>query len=367
MIQFTRHPVVGMLASIAVGISVTSTLAVTNSVYTDPVGFYKLATASGDTIASIPFTREAVSSTLIQSIDQASSNLTISTPLWTPGQFVFSPSTGQSNTYYAFIASGAKEGAYYTIVTNTATTLTLLLETDDLIGISPNDRLLIIPYWTLDTAFPEGRGVHESPAAGDRRTEILIPDTASTGINLSPTLTYFFLSNATTRAWRRVGGGTANRGADVLFPDLYFIIRNNTNAATTFTPIGWVPMKKQRIALATGGTTSQQDNFVAVARPAPQTLNESGLVTSGAFRTSPAAGARTDELLVFDNAAIVNKSPAATYFFLSNATVQAWRKVGGGTVDQGTNEVFTPGTGVIIRKSTNATPTVVQWINSPNY
>jgi uncharacterized protein (TIGR02597 family) len=115
---------------------------------------------------------------------------------------------------------------------------------------------------------------------------------------------------------------------------------------------------------------SKQDNFVALTRPATNTLNESGLVQSGAFLSSASQlNQNGDQLLVFNNGQTgQNKSPAATYYYLSS--LSCWCRVNDsqgtyGTTDMGNEPVFVPGTGVIIRKKLGSAST--NWVNSPNY
>jgi uncharacterized protein (TIGR02597 family) len=74
---------------------------------------------------------------------------------------------------------------------------------------------------------------------------------------------------------------------------------------------------------------------------------------------------RKDELHVFDNAAEgKNKSASAIYFFYNGA----WRRVGlPASTDVGTNVVFNPGTGVIIRKAITIDGSTAVWQNPPNY
>jgi uncharacterized protein (TIGR02597 family) len=92
------------------------------------------------------------------------------------------------------------------------------------------------------------------------------------------------------------------------------------------------------------------------------TLDQSQLASSGAFASSLLPGTRTDELLVFDNSSAQrNKSAVAVYYFWDSA----WRRVGAGAAIVGSDPVFTPGTGFIIRKATNTTSSI--WVNSPNY
>jgi uncharacterized protein (TIGR02597 family) len=249
------------------------------------------------------------------------------------------------------------EGRLYPIVTNAANTLTLNLGGDSLSGAAVNDSIVVEPYWTLATAFPDGSGVNISPTAGNRNTELLMPDQASVGINLSSTKIYYFHNGL----WKAIGQGNADLGIDTLSPNSHFIIRHNVSTNTTFVTLGAVVGSKIAIAFRTS-PTGAQDAAVALARPVTLTLDQSQLASSGAFASSPLPGTRTDELLVFDNSvAQRNKSPVAVYYYWNSA----WRRVDAGAAIVGSDAVFTPGTGVVIRKATNTTASV--WVNSPNY
>lgn len=347
-----------MLVLLTLGVAVLDARAEAAS---DPAGFDKVdLLGNSDTIVSIPFSRPEAAFALVESV--AGSNVTVKgSPGWVPNQFVYAGVT-QPNTYYMRLLSGAKEGSYYPILANGTNDLTINLSSDDLSTVTNGTRLAVVSYWTLATAFPGGKGVIASASGFTRKTEVLIPDVNGVGINLSPVATYYFLTNATftNGIWVQVGAGTTNQNDDVLLPDNYFIVRHNTASNTVFTAHGSVPVSKLTVPLSTE-TSTKQDNFIALTRPVTNTLDESGLVQSGAFLASAGAFNRSDELLVFDNDQVAkNKAAAATYYYLST-----WRRVGSGTTNMGSQPVFTPGTGVIIRKQTNGVSSL--WVNSPTY
>ena len=329
---------------------------------TEPVGYNTVSMlANSDTYLSVPFQRPAA---FIGQVSSVSGNtLTLAgSPGWSTNQFVYA-SGSQSNTYYAFIRSGSKEGNYYTITASGSNTLTVDLGGDTFAGLAAGDSVGVIPYWTLGTVFPAasvGVAFASSASAAVRQTQILIPDLASAGINLAPTVTYFFYNGA----WRRFGQSLAiNKNDDVLLPDAYFIVRNQAFTGVS-TQTGSVLVKKFVTPLATriGG---KQDNPVALLRPIPVTLNDSGLISSGAFTPTTSVAARTDELLVFDNTATgTNKAASATYFYYNGA----WRKFGSSlALDFGSTVVFSPNTAVQIRKASSATGNAIVWTNTPAY
>ena len=184
-----------------------------------------------------------------------------------------------------------------------------------------------------------------------------MPDTNSAGVNLSAAKIYFYNSGI----WKQVADGANVHNDEVLQPNSHFVVRHNVATNTTFTTMGLAVTAKLRISLQTQSTTLQ-DNYIGLVRPAPMSLNESGLINSSAFQASPLPGTRTDELLVFDNSAVArNKSASGVYYYWNNA----WRQVGAGSTDVGANQILQPGTGFIIRKYTNNVSPV--WLNSPNW
>jgi uncharacterized protein (TIGR02597 family) len=311
---------------------------------------------NSDNFVSLPFTRAGAIPVNVASVSGSVVTITNS-PNWTSNQFVYTPGT-QSNTYYAHFVSGSAEGHIYPITSNTPNTLTLNPGADNLNAVAAGDGISIEAYWTLDTTFPNGAEVNISPTTGNRNTEILLPDLTTSGINLSATKVYFF----NTGIWKQVGQGSTSHNDDVLLPNTYFIVRHNVSTNTVLTTLGNVVTSKVAVVLQSS-TTNPQDNCVALLRPAPMSLNNSGLISSGAFTPSPLPATRADELLTFDNSvANRNKSAAAVYYYWGNA----WRQVGAGTNDVGNNQVLNGGSGFIIRKATNAANSTL-WTNAPNY
>jgi uncharacterized protein (TIGR02597 family) len=319
----------------------------------DPAGVMPVTVlGNSDSYMSIPFTRPIAESHAVAAI--AGNMVTLSNANWATGQYVYAAGV-QSNVYYARFDSGALEGRAYNVVSNDATTLILDLGSDVLDAAAIGDAVSIVPHWSLDSAFPNGDGIFASPSPGNRFSEVLLPDSTATGVNLSSSKIYFFNAGI----WKQVGQSSVNHGDDVLPLNSYFIVRQNVASNSTMTALGAVVLSKLSIPLRNDPSASQ-DNALALTRASAITLNNSGLIASGAFSPSPLPGSRTDELLTFDNTAVAkNKSSSAVFYYWNNA----WRQVGLGSTDVGSLAVFTPATGFIIRKATNTTSVV--WTNAP--
>ncbi len=322
-----------------------------------PVGFLNLSLlGNSDNFVSLPFARPGAISAIVASV---SANVVAAggSPNWASSQFVYAGGP-QSNTYCARFTSGAAEGRLYRITNNTANSFSVDLGTDTNIpGAGAGDSISIESYWTLAAVFPNGDGVNISPTVGNRNTEVLIPATSNQGMNLSATKVYYFNAGV----WKQVGQGNTSYNDEVLAPNSYFVVRHNVSTNTFLTTLGAVVTSKLSLSLLTDATDTQ-DNPVGLMRPLPISLDDSGLISSGAFSASLLPGSRTDELLTYDNTvASRNKSASSVYYYWGSA----WRKVGAGTANVGANAVFGAGTGIIIRKATNNAP--VLWTSAANY
>ena len=253
-----------------------------------------------------------------------------------------------------------KEGSYYTVTANGTNSLTVNLNGDSLGTVAAGTSVSLIPYWTLGTAFPAanaGTSFIASTSTKARGTQILMPNLTSTGINLSAAAVYFFLNGE----WV-LSTDTANSYNDViLLPSTYFTVRN-ASTATTFTPSGGVYMNRLTIPLDTA-SNSQQDNAVAVPRPTTVTLNDLGLIASGAFTPSASTKARADQLFLYDNTvASINKSASAVYYYYNGA----WRSANDSSSDYGTTPI-PYGVGITIRKAVTSNSITSFWQNTRNY
>ncbi len=336
------------------------TLVQAQTVTTAPVGFVRYnALANSDIFVTPPFERPAIWTGTIASV--SGSVVTLNNASFTANQLVYASGT-QPNTYYLRIGNHSttnpKEGNYYTITANGTNTVTLDLAGDNISSIAPGTKAKIIPYWTLNTLFPNGQGVVGSPSVLSPVTEILVPSQTANGTNLATAATYFYLNNQSQ--WKMIGSAS-NKNDTVLNPDSYFIVRSKSTGSQ-FAIAGNVELGKQSLWLRTQNS-GKQDNPVGLARPMPIKLDDLGLISSGAFAPSPSVLQVTDELLVFNNSATgINKSATATYFY----TGGQWKKIGNISYNAG-NDTINLYEGVIIRKNqVSGGPTVVG-INPPNY
>ena len=336
-------------------LSVTNVTGVTN-VSTEPAGFQKVdLIGNSDTIVALPFVRPEFAAGIVTAVTGNQVQIT-GAPAWTPGQLAYAAGT-QPDTYQLFVRSGTNEGRLYTITNNTANSVTLDLNGSTLSGLAANDRVSILPAWTLATVFPEGNGIFPSPWLIRRPTEVLLPDMDGTGINLSSCKIFCYQPGA----WKQIGQGGVSKNDEIIPLNTYLTVRHNVPTNTACVLSGTVLTSKISVPLAVS-TTHRQDNFVSLARPSAISLDDSGLAASAAFRTSPSPLNPTDELLVFDNSVPgKNKSASAVYYLLESG----WFRVGGSSTPAGTHPVLAPSAAIIIRKST--APLGVVWNHPSSY
>jgi uncharacterized protein (TIGR02597 family) len=328
---------------------------------TDPVGFMTVATpTNNDTIIGAPLTKPPI----FQGAVSSRSNFVITV----------SPSPGFSNLaatpHYVQPVTGAQAGYIFDVATNDSNSITLVNNGITPTGLDPSNSFKVIPYWTIGDIFPAADvnvSFTASPNSISRRTQILFPNVTGTGINRAASATYFFLSDTNGAYWRLVGGGITNFNGAPILPDSYFTVRNPTNSAANLqvTIAGNVNTGAMAVELfSTNGTVN--DNYVSLGRPTDITLDDLGLLSSGAFTPSPNTITRQDQLLILSNSAPgINKGASVTYFYVtnSNPTNQGWRAVGAGSTNVGTN-IIQGAIGYTIRKaSNNATGTTV-WTNN---
>lgn len=305
---------------------------------------------NSDTLISIPVLRPSAAQCAV--VSYSGNSLQVSgAGSWSVNQWVYAAGT-QPNTYYLLVLSGALEGGNFTITANDASSLVVDTSASPLTGLSAGDALAIIPHWTLGTIFPGGEGIHVSPKAGMRHSEIYFPAWSGIGVNLAPTATYYYLDGH----WRQVAQGLTVKDDVVVPPDKPFWVRHNLSYATYVYARGVAWLGKWRTQIRRQPDI-EQDNWLAIPRLITETLNESGLVSSGAFRSSQTAGNRVDELYFYDNTvSVINKVPSGTYYYRAGA----WKRVAFGNTDVGNDPVFAPGIGVFVRADPGSNAV---WVN----
>ncbi len=378
-----RRSFLALLGGLAASVALTTALRA-QTVTTDPVGAVTLTLKGGsDTHVSLPFHRPVALETQVSSNASISSNIigVSASANLTANQFIYS-SPSQTNTYYLQFTSGNRAGMYYTVTANDASTITINPNGDA--GLSGNvangDTFRVIPFWTLNTLFPSGQGLHtgQNFNLNTQSVIITIPGNVS-GINLSAAAEYFYYagSNFNGPGWRQQTNPSTPPTTivpDVIFPpDTLFIVRHPLSSADTqLVLVGNVPMSAQSVIINALAANTPQDNAVSLPVPVSVTLAQSGLsnVLTQSTTFNP-----SDLILQFDpNTIAQNKSATAEYFYYTDPANHfngpGWRLVGDpngpGTIHD-TDVLASPGQAFVIRLGSRANPGSLVWTFTPSY
>ena len=351
-----------------------------------PMGYVTwTAKGNSDTRIGAPVHRKAAFVGKVDTLVGSTITVQGTSPAWIADQFTdpaYDPVTSPdvpptTDLYYVLIASGSKEGRYYEVTGNGANTLTVDPAGDTLApDVANGTSIKLIPYWTFDSLFPSGEGVHASQNFGTRNSTILTLPTMTAGTSLANNATYFYYDGSIgapfdNAQWQKVGAPALNDfGKHPLAPDVQFIVRHNLPADTEITPIGDVFTTEYRTPINIITTGVNQDNAVFLTVPVDVTLNDSNLFQSGAFAgngTFSAAG--SDSLLVFDNTnATQNKANAKTYFYYTGTFFggPGWRLAGDPNTIRNAEVAFSLDYQVLIRKKAGTAGTSI-WDMRPDY
>ncbi|MET3873176.1 TIGR02597 family protein [Puniceicoccus vermicola] len=340
-----------------------------NAAETDPVGAISLTfKANSDTAFSVPLHRSAEFSGVIA--DAGVDGFTLSadgTPGWSTGQFVDAP-------YYVLMMDGPMEGMYYTVLGNSTGEVTVEdIGAGDLAGqgIAAGQKFQVIPYWTLNSLFPDGEGIPASSNVGSPQGLVLFTNQNSAGTNIPLGLSYLYHDGSQgPEGWYLNGNIAEGLQNDVAFtPDSFYVVRNLTPSDEQFNLVGAVRMADHKTILSRIQTGLRQDNFVGFTFPVPTTLAESGLQSSPAFEASSDVGNPADVLLVYNNSSVgFNKPPSLGYLYHDGSQGPAgWYILGDIAAGvQNDTEVFIPGNGYIVRKNVGESGSNI-WSADPSY
>lgn len=387
-------PVTSLLClSGALIISAASAFGATAS--TTPLGYVTYdCPGNSDTRIGAPFHRKAEFVGKVDTVagTVAAPIITVEgSPGWTAGAFVPTTAAGQApdrDVYFLLISSGDGGvpentdfvGRWYEVTANGTDTITLDTGGEDIsTAVVSGTQVQLIPFWTLDSLFPSGQGVHPTPTFANFNSEILIPDTMTAGVNLSNSETYFYYSGAAAggAGWRKAGSSPLGVwGNQPLSPDLQVIIRHNISTATTVVPMGHVFTAPYKTPVSRLASNVGQDNAVFLTVPIDVNLGDSQLydpvsMTGAVEPNMTFLAANGDQVLVFDATEVnQNKSNAETYFYYGGAAAggPGWRKVGDSPlIKHDGTDVFTLDKQVVVRKAAPGAAATVIWGMTPGY
>lgn len=329
-----------------------STQVFAQAVSTPVVGFVTTTLAAGSDSLIVPQVLRpselSVSvSSLVSSNGQATLNIGSSS--LTVDQFKYQ-SGAQPKVYVARVTSGNLTGNNFVVSSNTQSSITIDLDgaavsSSDITGIE------VSPCWSLKTLFPSSdSGKSFTPSTGistaARRTQLLLPNFAGTGVNRAAADIYFF--NPAVNDWVSTSATSTPAGDTAILPGQYLIHRNigGTPVNLSVTIPGGVLAQPFRTYLGTL-TNGQNDNPMALPRATDYLVSELGLNDSNFVQsTGTSTGNRRDQLLVFNpTGSGINRAATVIYFRFNNN----WHATANPTVAV-SNPVIPAGAAVFVRK-----------------
>lgn len=341
-----------------------SGLVAQNAATTGTVGAISFsAAAQSDTIVSLPLQRPHSFRGVVASASGA---------LVTLEQASFAEDAF-NDRFYLLVESGAGEGRWFPVADTSGGTVTLDLGPDGMPAFfDAGTAVRIIPFWTLDAIFPNGRGVNASGSLLPV-SRILLPDTSRAGVQLAPAASFFYYSGSDHggEGWRKFGTSpTVKFDGQIIPPGASFVVRHDSGTGSLFENLGAVPAAAFSARLATLSPDTAQDHSMGLGVPVAFSLSESQLFESGAFAGSSVLDAPVDELLVFDQTAPAkNRTPAGSYYYYtgSQSGGPGWRLKGDVNTLQNLTQVFQPARGFVIRKAAAPAPSASRWTVRPAY
>ncbi|WOO43521.1 TIGR02597 family protein [Rubellicoccus peritrichatus] len=344
--RFSRTSLL-ILTTLSLGVILPNALFASGSVCFSQ-GYVEVDVLAGsDTLVSIPFHRSVehvgtLAAVPAQSNGEAVLSAAGDDPEWETDAY--------NDLYFVRFIDGSLQGLCFTVVSNDSSVLTVDDLGADFSGLTAGVKFELIPYWTLETLFPPAEDNGLTPSTGkltfQRKTQLLYPNLAGTGINLSVSAVYFFTTND---GWLEDTSGFPDASNVIIYPDTYIIIRQPSSVADTSISLsGSVDMHPLTTSLATEVGT-KQDNFVSLNRPIPVTLAQSGLASGFVESTGKLSFQRKDELLVFDNTTAATNRSASKIFFMTGGS---WFEDTSG-FPNADSFLIQPGSAMIVRKAAN--------------
>lgn len=111
---------------------------------------------NGDSVIGIPLRRETIANGILDSVNfDTLSIIPAGETFWKENQFKYDGAKN-SEHYYILFTSGALEGAWFDIIQNTSSSVSLNIGKNDLSLLDRGDKFEIIAHWTLNKLFPNG-------------------------------------------------------------------------------------------------------------------------------------------------------------------------------------------------------------------
>ncbi len=353
----------------------SSTVLHGQTVATDPVGFYTVnVNANSDRVLALGLSRGPVLTTTVASV---SDNVVTLNATLTPDQFVFNEGD-QNNTYYLQVkgADGAPAvGKWFEVTDNDASTVTLdqgaSANTVAAQGLDAGAQVCIIPFWTLNTLFPNGEGLDATSDFFDPADVVrLYTGAEGLGVNVPTGAAIFYYdgSQGGSAGWYNQDTLAGPLDNLPIAPDSVVTVRNE-GEASSLTITGAVPTDSVSSELVTAGAT-RNDNVVGNPFPVPTSLGSNGLrlFESGAVASSSDFFNPVETVRLYDaDAEGTNVPPSGIYLYYdgSQGGTAGWYNADtfAGPLDN--DLLVNPGDAIVVRKAAGVDGVVDWTVNTP--
>lgn len=268
-----------------------------------------------------------------------------------------------TDAHYIQFCSGVLDGQWFEVTGYTASTVSVA---EDLAaaGVLADDAFKVIPFWTLDTLFPDGGGVPQSSDVFNASGQVQFSNVNGVGINIATGAAYIYSDGSQLgtfgipEGWLDINNPFDGlKGATVVSPESYLTIRNSTGSVATIINAGVVPVDTfaSTVVSSSGG---EQDSQIFNPFPADVELGSSELVSDGVIRASSDVFSPLDQLQIFpDSPTGINPSTSKTYIYHDGSQLgtfgfaEGWYDINnpfGGIKD---TDVVPAGAALIVRRS----------------
>ncbi len=303
------------MLSLWIGLTSGLSFSVAESITSPVMGSVsRSAAADSDTLVGLPMTRTAL---WVGELGTISGNqVGIIQAGFFDGELV-----SGNDTHYLLVTSGPLAGHRFTITANTVSEVTVdpggAVDVASQ-GLAPGHTAKIIPYWTLSSVFPGGRGITGSPNGLNPTSTVKVYDRSVVGINLAPAKTYFYYSGTVgPNGWYdndALGAGLQDHV--VLLPESCIVVRCSTTPPEEILLHGELPSVETATPVGRLVSGYQQDNMTCNPYPLPLTLGGAGLIASGAVEPTLDPRDPTDTVKLYaNNITGYNPAPQKTYFY----------------------------------------------------
>lgn len=338
---------------------VCSSLAAQDSVATDPVGYMShTVNDEADLLVGVPMLREAAFSATVDSVSGDTVN--------------FSGSTVPDVTteaHFLLVTDGSIEGEWYEIASADDSSVTLSDKVDDVDGngngLGEDDSVRLIPFWTLDTLFPEGGGVPQTSDIRKADAVVMLNKMASESKGINPAVAGFFLYHdgaQVEEGWHDRDNPGETVGDEIISPESFITVRNRSGSSFEITLAGSVPVSKMANYVFSSDDV-RRDNLLMNPFPVDVEVGEMNFVSSGAIvPSSSIRNPEGDRLFVYPANTTSLNPPVIKFLFYHDGSVveEGWHDVNepGALQD---DFIIEAGAALVIRKTPSSSDSIVSW------